>query len=91
MRIAPALLAMLAVGYAHYECTTQQAFDVLFSNSTTNAFAAQLLTSLRNGVAEVRGRLEGADAKQAANRILSRYRAILTRLPPNVSARLPQI
>ncbi|KAJ2772760.1 hypothetical protein IWQ56_001244 [Coemansia nantahalensis] len=87
----PAILAALAVADAHYDCTTQQAFDVLFSNSTVDAFAKQLLASLQSGAARVSSRLESVDAEKAAQAILARYRGMVALLPPNVSASLPRI
>ncbi|KAJ2308079.1 hypothetical protein H4S02_007412, partial [Coemansia sp. RSA 2611] len=61
-----AICAALTTVYAHYECTTQEAFDVLFSNATTDAFAQRLLDSLKSGVAGVRGEINQADADKAA-------------------------
>ncbi|KAJ2692954.1 hypothetical protein H4R19_006070 [Coemansia spiralis] len=87
----PVILAALAVADAHYECTTEQAFDVLFSNSTVDEFAKRLLVSLRSGVTRVSGRLESMDAEKAAQAILARYRGIVALLPPNMSANLPRI
>ncbi|KAJ2795553.1 hypothetical protein H4R20_005843, partial [Coemansia guatemalensis] len=63
-------MAMLIGAYAHYECTPQQAFDVLFSDATSDALAKRVLASLKSGVIEVRGELTKADADKAAQTIL---------------------
>ncbi|KAJ2850300.1 hypothetical protein IWW36_001986 [Coemansia brasiliensis] len=73
-------LAVIACAHAHYECTTEQAFDVLFSNATTDALAQQLLKSLQRGVVTVEQELSEMDADKAARDVLTRYRAILSTL-----------
>ncbi|KAJ2629026.1 hypothetical protein H4R22_003562 [Coemansia sp. RSA 1290] len=82
-------LAAIAFAYGHYECTTEQAFDVLFGNATTDALAQQLLKSLQSGVVRVEQGLSEVDADKAARDILTRYRAILSLLPNNIASKFP--
>ncbi|KAJ2821657.1 hypothetical protein FBU31_004831 [Coemansia sp. 'formosensis'] len=82
---------LAACANAHYECTTQEAFDVLFNNATTDIVAERLLVSLKNGVAKLRTDLNQTSAESAAQRIMDRYRSILSYLPKGLTANLPQI
>ncbi|KAJ2203954.1 hypothetical protein IW145_003750, partial [Coemansia sp. RSA 521] len=86
LAVVSTVAALLSVARAHYECTTQEAFDVLFSNTTTDALAQRLLNSLKEGTAEIRGRTNNVDAERAAQHILTRYRTILGILPKNIAA-----
>ncbi|KAJ2746091.1 hypothetical protein GGI20_001643 [Coemansia sp. BCRC 34301] len=86
------LLGILAtVVSAHYECTPQQAFDVLFNNATTNIIAERLLVRLKSGVAKLRTDLNQTSAESAAQHIMDRYRSIVSHLPKNIAAGLPLI
>ncbi|KAJ2882991.1 hypothetical protein FB639_002271 [Coemansia asiatica] len=55
--VSAVLAAGAALTSAHYECTTEQAFDVLFNNATTDALAQKILVSLEKGVIELRNEI----------------------------------
>ncbi|KAJ2031318.1 hypothetical protein GGI01_001703 [Coemansia sp. RSA 376] len=92
LAIGSLFLGILAASVsAHYECTPQQAFDVLFNNATTSIIAERLLISLKSGVAKLRTDINQTSAEDAAQRIVNRYRNIISYLPKNLAAGLPQI
>ncbi|KAJ2747277.1 hypothetical protein GGH94_004189 [Coemansia aciculifera] len=92
LAIGTLFLGILAASAsAHYECTPQQAFDVLFNNATTSIIAERLLISLKSGVAKLRTDLNQTSAEEAAQRIMDRYRNIISYLPKNLAVGLPQI
>ncbi|KAJ1648220.1 hypothetical protein LPJ64_000481 [Coemansia asiatica] len=67
--VSAVLAAGAALTSAHYECTTEQAFDVLFNNATTDALAQKILVSLEKGVIELRNEISQVDAEKAATTI----------------------
>ncbi|KAJ2897198.1 hypothetical protein GGI21_004966 [Coemansia aciculifera] len=83
--------AIATTASAHYECTPQQAFDVLFNNATTNIIAERMLVKLKSGVAKLRIDLNQTSAESAAQHIMDRYRSIVSHLPKNLAAGLPLI
>ncbi|KAJ1992709.1 hypothetical protein GGI26_002526 [Coemansia sp. RSA 1358] len=74
MKIFNFLILSLPLAFvnAHYECTEEQAFELLLKNATV-VVSEQLLSALRNGAAELRGEVSQTDAKQAANAIIKYY------------------
>ncbi|KAJ1719425.1 hypothetical protein LPJ53_005815 [Coemansia erecta] len=76
---------------AHYECTQQEAFDVLFNNGTADALAGRILESLKKGAIELRGEISQVDAAKAAGAIVDRYRSLISHLPKDIAARLPPV
>ncbi|KAJ2449462.1 hypothetical protein EV183_004887 [Coemansia sp. RSA 2336] len=82
-------VAAMSFAHGHYECTTEQAFDVLFGNATTDALAQRLLKSLQDGVVKVEHELSEVDADKAARDILTRYRTILSLLPNSIASKFP--
>ncbi|KAJ2707813.1 hypothetical protein FB645_000375 [Coemansia sp. IMI 203386] len=85
------LAAGAALTSAHYECTTDQAFDVLFNNATADALAQRILVSLEKGVVELRDEISHVDAQKAATTIVDYYRYLVSHLPKNVVAKLPPV
>ncbi|KAJ2000872.1 hypothetical protein GGI04_003973, partial [Coemansia thaxteri] len=87
MKLLPAtvVFGIIATAHAHYECTPQEAFDVLFNNATTNVLAERLLDTLKKGVVQLRSDLSQTSAENIARAIMDRYRSIIGKLPKDLA------
>ncbi|KAI7820370.1 hypothetical protein BX661DRAFT_189204 [Kickxella alabastrina] len=80
-----------ALTHAHYKCTTDEAFDVLFNDITADLLAEHILDYLKKGSVQWRNDIDQVDPRKSAVALILRYRAMLEKLPVAIASRFPRI